>query len=150
MGVIFGDIFGMGGGGRRTQRGADLRYVMELDLEEAVFGLEKEIRIPTLVECDSCGGSGSADGKIATCGTCAGHGRVRVQNGIFSMQQTCPHCGGSGEAIKTPCKRCHGARRVEDTRTLSVRIPAGVDNGDRIRLNGQGEAAPRGGVAGDL
>lgn len=149
FGDIFGDIFG-GGHGQRVQRGADLRYIMELDLGEAVFGIDREIEIPTLVACDECTGTGSEDGNTATCSTCGGQGRVRMQNGIFSVQQTCPHCGGSGQKIEHPCRRCHGQGRVEDSRTLSVNIPAGVDNGDRIRLTGQGEAAPSGGQAGDL
>jgi molecular chaperone DnaJ len=123
---------------------------MELDLEEAVFGVEKKIEIPTQVNCHHCNGSGSADGKTVTCKTCAGHGRVRMQNGIFSIQQACPHCGGSGQAIEKPCKQCDGEGRLEETRQLSVNIPAGVDNGDRIRLTGQGEAGPAGGEAGDL
>ena len=152
MGDIFGDIFSdiFGGGGRRSARGADLRYVMELDLEEAVFGIEKHIEIPTLVNCHHCNGSGSADGKMATCATCRGMGRVRMQNGIFSIQQACPHCGGAGKTIQTPCKPCHGEGRLQEERTLSVRIPAGVDSGDRIRLNGQGEAGPGGSAPGDL
>lgn len=151
FGDIFSDIFGMGGGGRgRVRRGSDLRYLLELDLEEAVFGVEKQIEVPTLVACGSCGGSGSADGKASTCGTCQGHGRVRMQNGIFSIQQTCPHCGGSGKVIANPCRECRGEGRVRDERLLSVKIPAGVDNGDRIRLTGQGEAGPAGTVPGDL
>ncbi len=154
FGDIFSDIFGMGGGGgggrARARRGSDLRYLLELDLEEAVFGVEKTIEVPTLVECTGCKGAGSADGKTATCTTCKGHGRVRMQNGIFSIQQACPHCGGSGQVIKNPCKECNGEGRVRDERTLSVKIPAGVDSGDRIRLNGQGEAGPAGSVPGDL
>ncbi|MBA8885903.1 molecular chaperone DnaJ [Dokdonella fugitiva] len=151
FGDIFSDIFGMGGGGRgRARRGSDLRYLIELDLEEAVFGVDKQIEVPTLVECGSCTGSGSADGKTSTCSTCKGHGRVRMQNGIFSIQQACPHCAGSGKVITNPCKECHGEGRVHDERTLSIKIPAGVDNGDRIRLAGQGEAGPGGTVPGDL
>ncbi len=151
VGDIFGDIFSdIFGGGRRAARGADLRYVMELDLEEAVAGVEKQIEIPTLVNCHHCNGSGSADDKTATCATCRGMGRVRMQNGIFSIQQTCPHCGGAGRVIQNPCKACHGEGRLQDERTLSVRIPAGVDNGDRIRLAGQGEAGPAGSTPGDL
>jgi molecular chaperone DnaJ len=155
VGDIFGDIFsdifgGMGGGRGRAQRGSDLRYLIELDLEEAVFGIEKQIEVPTLVECGSCTGSGSADGKTSTCTTCRGHGRVRMQNGIFSIQQACPHCAGSGKTIANPCKECRGEGRVHDERTLSIKIPAGVDNGDRIRLSGQGEAGPSGTVPGDL
>jgi molecular chaperone DnaJ len=140
----------MGGGRGRQRRGADLRYVIELDLEEAVFGIEKQIEVPTLVECGTCKGAGSADGKTSTCDTCRGHGRVRMQNGIFSIQQACPHCGGSGKVIANPCEECRGEGRVEDDRTLSVKIPAGVDSGDRIRLGGQGEAGPSGAPSGDL
>lgn len=151
VGDIFGDIFSdIFGGGRSRARGADLRYVMELDLEEAVAGIEKKIEIPTLVNCHHCNGSGSADGKAVTCATCRGHGRVRMQNGIFSIQQACPHCGGAGKVIDTPCKACHGEGRLQEERTLSARIPAGVDNGDRIRLAGQGEAGPSGAASGDL
>ncbi|HEY6941843.1 molecular chaperone DnaJ [Dokdonella sp.] len=151
FGDIFSDIFGMGGGGRgRARRGSDLRYLIELDLEEAVFGADKQIEVPTLVECGGCKGSGSADGRTSTCSTCKGHGRVRMQNGIFSIQQACPHCAGSGKVVTNPCKECHGEGRVHDERTLSIKIPAGVDNGDRIRLAGQGEAGPAGTVPGDL
>ena len=155
MGDIFGDIFGnifggAGGGGRGPRRGADIGYVMELSLEEAVRGVEKEIEIPTLDECDTCSGSGSADGKLETCTTCGGRGQVRFQRGIFSMQQGCPHCGGRGQTISNPCGDCHGQGRIEETKTLSVKIPAGVDNGDRIRLTGEGEAGPAGAPPGDL
>ncbi|MEO6688660.1 MAG: molecular chaperone DnaJ [Dokdonella sp.] len=149
FGDIFSDIFG-GRGGGRSQRGSDLRYLIELDLEEAVFGIEKQIEVPTLVECGTCTGTGSADGKTSTCSTCKGHGRVRMQNGIFSIQQACPHCAGSGKVIANPCKECRGEGRVHDERSLSIKIPAGVDNGDRIRLSGQGEAGPSGTVPGDL
>ena len=155
VGDIFGDIFsdifgGMGSRQDRARRGSDLRYLIELDLEEAVFGIEKQIEVPTLIECGSCSGSGSEDGKTATCTTCHGHGRVRMQNGIFSIQQACPHCAGTGKAIANPCRKCSGEGRVHDERTLSVKIPAGVDSGDRIRLTGQGEAGPSGTVPGDL
>lgn len=152
FGDIFSDIFGMGGGrGRgRARAGADLRYVLELDLEEAVFGLDKQIDIPTLAACKSCDGSGSADGKTGTCATCHGHGRVRMQNGIFSIQQACPHCGGAGRVIVNRCKTCRGEGRVQQDKTLSVKIPAGVDSGDRIRLSGEGQAGPAGTPAGDL
>lgn len=146
---IFGDIFG-GGRGRRPSRGADLRYSIDLDLEEAVAGVEREIRIPSLVLCDSCRGSGSRDGKISACPTCHGHGRVRIQQGIFSIQQACPHCGGSGTRIDAPCPDCRGQGRRETERTLKVKIPAGVDTGDRIRLSGEGEAGSHGAPAGDL
>ncbi|MEO7064925.1 MAG: molecular chaperone DnaJ [Dokdonella sp.] len=151
FGDIFSDIFGGRGAGReRARRGSDLRYLIELDLEEAVFGIEKQIEVPTLVECKSCTGSGSTDGKTSTCSTCKGHGRVRMQNGIFSIQQACPHCAGAGKVIANPCRDCEGEGRVHDERTLSVTIPAGVDSGDRIRLTGQGEAGPSGTVPGDL
>jgi molecular chaperone DnaJ len=150
FGDIFSDIFGMGGGRGRARRGSDLRYLIELDLDEAVFGLEKQIEVPTLVECASCTGTGSADGKTTTCTTCNGHGRVRMQNGIFSIQQACPHCAGSGKVVANPCRDCRGEGRVHSERTLSIRIPAGVDTGDRIRLAGQGEAGPSGTVPGDL
>ncbi|MBX3693304.1 molecular chaperone DnaJ [Dokdonella sp.] len=151
FGDIFSDIFGMGGSrGGRPRRGSDLRYLLELDLEEAVFGIEKQIEVPTLVACGKCEGSGSADGKTSTCSTCRGQGRVRMQNGIFSVQQTCPHCAGSGKTVANPCKECRGEGRVHDERTLQVKIPAGVDTGDRIRLTGQGEAGPAGTVPGDL
>lgn len=150
FGDIFSDIFGMGGGRGGPRRGSDLRYLLEIDLEEAVFGIEKQIEVPTLVECGTCTGSGSADGKLATCATCRGHGRVRMQNGIFSIQQACPHCAGSGKVVANPCRDCRGEGRVHSERTLSIRVPAGVDTGDRIRLAGQGEAGPTGTVPGDL
>ncbi|MBO9829080.1 molecular chaperone DnaJ [Xanthomonas sp. A2111] len=155
MGDIFGDIFGnifggAGGGGRAPRRGADIGYVLELDLEEAVAGIERRIEIPTLSECAHCHGSGSEDGKVETCGTCHGRGQVRIQRGIFAMQQTCPHCAGRGQIVQNPCGECHGAGRVEETKVLSVKIPAGVDNGDRIRLSGEGEAGPAGTPPGDL
>jgi len=157
MGDIFGDIFGNifgggggGGGGRAARRGADVGYVMELSLEEAVGGVEKQIEIPTLDECDTCNGSGSSDGKVETCKTCSGHGQVRFQRGIFSMQQACPHCGGRGQSVSNACGDCRGQGRVERTKTLQVKIPSGVDNGDRIRLTGEGEAGPAGSPPGDL
>ena len=153
VGDIFGDIFGniFGGGGRQgPRRGADVGYVMELDLEDAVAGVEKRIDIPSLAPCEPCKGSGSADGKVETCSTCNGHGQVRMQRGMFQMQQACPHCGGTGKTIANPCRSCDGAGRVEEDKTLSVKIPAGVDNGDRIRLAGEGEAGPVGTPPGDL
>ena len=151
VGDIFGDIFSdIFGGGRRAARGSDLRYVLELDLEEAVAGIDKQIRVPTMVNCHHCNGTGSEDGKLSTCATCRGHGRVRMQNGIFSIQQTCPHCGGAGRMVVTPCNHCHGEGRLEDERSLEVKVPAGVDDGDRIRLSGQGEAGPSGTTPGDL
>jgi molecular chaperone DnaJ len=153
VGDIFGDIFGnIFGGGMRggPRRGADIGYVLELDLEDAVVGVEKRIEIPTLANCEPCGGSGSEDGKLETCATCNGHGQVRLQRGIFSMQQACPQCGGRGQTIRKPCPRCHGRGRVEEEKVLSVKIPPGVDNGDRIRLTGEGEAGPPGTQPGDL
>jgi len=155
MGDIFGDIFGnifggAGGGGRAARSGADIGYVLELDLEEAVAGIERRIEIPTLGECEHCHGSGSEDGKVETCTTCQGRGQVRIQRGIFAMQQSCPHCAGRGQIVQNPCVSCHGAGRVEETKVLSVKIPAGVDNGDRIRLSGEGEAGPAGTPPGDL
>lgn len=150
FGDIFGNIFGGAGGARGPRRGADVGYVIELDLEDAVAGVDKQIEIPTMAECKPCKGKGSEDGKVDTCGTCQGRGQVRFQRGIFSMQQPCPHCGGTGKRIANPCKACHGAGRVEEEKVLSVKIPAGVDNGDRIRLSGEGEAGPAGAPAGDL
>ena len=150
FGDIFGNIFGGGAAGRGPRRGADVGYVMELDLEEAVSGVEKRIEIPTLAECEDCDGSGSADRKLETCSTCNGRGQVRFQRGIFSMQQPCPHCHGRGQTIANPCQSCHGNGRIEDEKVLSVKVPAGVDSGDRIRLSGEGEAGPSGAPPGDL
>ena len=150
FGDIFGNIFGGGAGPRGPRRGADIGYVLELSLEEAVGGVTREIGIPTLEECDTCDGSGSADGKLDTCGTCGGRGQVRFQRGIFSMQQGCPHCGGRGQVVSSPCADCHGQGRVERTKRLEVKVPPGVDNGDRIRLAGEGESGPGGAPAGDL
>jgi molecular chaperone DnaJ len=149
---IFGDIFGGGGrGGSRVYRGADLQYNLELTLEEAVFGTEVKIRVPTLVECAACNGSGAEEGTTPeTCGTCGGVGQVRMQQGFFSVQQTCPRCHGTGKVITDPCHACHGQGRVEEHKTLSVKVPAGVDSGDRIRLSGEGEAGVNGGPPGDL
>ncbi len=155
FGDVFGDIFGGGGGGahggQRVYRGADLRYNLELDLEEAVRGTTVNIRVPTFVSCDECDGSGAKKGtKPTTCTTCGGHGQVRMQQGFFSLQQTCPRCHGNGKMISDPCGKCHGQGRVEKNKTLSVKVPPGVDNGDRIRLSGEGEAGQNGGPAGDL
>lgn len=150
FGDIFGNIFGGGGGARGPRRGADIGYVIELDLQDAVAGVDKRIEVPTMVSCGPCKGSGSEDGKIESCATCQGRGQVRFQRGIFSMQQPCPHCGGRGQKLSNPCKSCSGAGRVEEEKVLSVKIPAGVDNGDRIRLSGEGEAGPAGAAAGDL
>ncbi|MGY0651068.1 molecular chaperone DnaJ [Luteimonas sp. A537] len=153
VGDIFGDIFGNifgGGGARGPRRGADIGYVMELDLEDAVAGVERRIDLPTLVECEPCKGSGSEDGKLETCDTCHGNGQVRFQRGIFSMQQPCPSCHGRGKTFKSPCPSCRGNGRVEEEKVLSVKVPAGVDSGDRIRLSGEGEAGPAGTQPGDL
>jgi len=150
FGDIFGNIFGGGGGRQGPRRGADVGYVMELDLEDAVAGVEKRIEIPSMTPCAPCKATGSADGKVDTCSTCNGHGQVRMQRGMFQMQHACPHCGGTGKTIANPCKSCDGAGRVEEDKTLSVKIPAGVDNGDRIRLAGEGEAGPAGTPPGDL
>ena len=156
VGDIFGDIFGnifgggMGGGPRAPRRGADIGYMMELDLEEAVAGLEKRIDIPTLVACEPCQGSGSQDGKLETCAACGGRGQIRMQRGIFQMQQVCAQCDGAGRSIVNPCETCHGQGRLQQAKALSVKVPAGVDNGDRIRLAGEGEAGPPGTQPGDL
>ncbi|TEW53614.1 molecular chaperone DnaJ [Psychromonas sp. RZ22] len=150
---IFGDIFGGGrrGGGQRAQQGSDLRYNMELTLEEAVKGISKEIEIPTLVHCEQCNGSGAKKGTDAkTCGTCHGQGQVQMRQGFFAVNQTCPTCRGKGKIITDPCNKCHGDGRYERSKTLSVKIPAGVDTGDRIRLSGEGEAGEHGAPAGDL
>ena len=154
FGDVFGDIFGAGrggAGGQRVYRGSDLRYNLELSLEDAVAGTSVKIRVPTQVSCDECGGSGARKGSSpTTCSTCGGHGQVRMQQGFFSLQQTCPRCHGKGTIISDPCQKCHGQGRVEERRTLSVKVPAGVDTGDRIRLAGEGEAGESGGPPGDL
>ena len=155
---IFGDVFsdffgGQRGGGQRggAQRGSDLRYTLDLDLEDAVRGTTVTIRVPTLVNCKPCDGTGAKKGSSpVTCTTCGGVGQVRMQQGFFSVQQTCPRCHGTGKMITDPCGSCHGQGRVEEHKTLSVKVPAGVDNGDRIRLTGEGEAGAMGGPAGDL
>lgn len=146
---VFGDMFSNMRGG--SSRGSDLRYTLDLTLEEAVFGTTATLRIPTLVNCDTCEGSGAAPGsKPSTCSTCRGVGQVRMQQGFFSIQQTCPTCRGRGQVISNPCRSCGGAGRVEDQRTLSVKVPPGVDTGDRIRLSGEGEAGQQGAPSGDL
>ena len=155
FGDVFGDIFGGGGGGRQRQRGpargADLRYNMELPLEEAVKGVSKDIQVPSLQSCDSCHGTGAKKGTSAnTCGTCHGQGQVQMRQGFFAVQQACPTCRGKGKIIKDPCRTCYGEGRYEKTKTLAVKIPAGVDTGDRIRLGGEGEAGETGGGKGDL
>lgn len=153
FGDVFGDIFGTGrgGGATRVRRGADLRYDLELSLEDAVNGKTVQVRIPATVLCATCDGSGVRPGSQATtCSTCAGAGQVRMQQGFFSIQQTCPRCRGSGTIISDPCPACHGQGRVRQHKTLSVKVPAGVDSGDRIRLGGEGEAGEQGGPPGDL
>jgi len=150
---IFGDIFGGGGGGGRSRvrKGADLQYNLELSLEDAVAGTTVKIRVPTLKHCTTCSGSGAKAGTTPeSCSTCGGHGQVRMQQGFFSVQQTCPNCRGKGTTISDPCNSCHGAGRVKEHKSLSVEVPAGVDNGDRIRLSGEGEAGDAGASPGDL
>ncbi|NMG33105.1 molecular chaperone DnaJ [Azoarcus sp. TTM-91] len=152
---IFGDIFGGGGGGGRGRsnvyRGADLRYNLEITLEEAARGAEKTIRIPTVEECETCHGSGAKPGTQAkSCPTCGGAGQVRIQQGFFSIQQTCPKCHGSGRIIPDPCRDCNGAGRVKKQKTLEVKIPAGIDEGMRLRHAGHGEPGVNGGPPGDL
>ncbi len=151
FGDVFNDIFGGGGGGAQSFRGADLRYRLDLTLEEAVSGTTAKIRIPVHVECTTCDGSGAKKGtEPVTCTTCGGHGQVRIQQGFFTVQQACPHCRGTGKMIQDPCGDCHGEGVVQEHKTLSVKVPAGVDTGDRIRLSGEGEAGSRGAPAGDL
>lgn len=153
FGDVFGDIFSgaRGGGGSRARRGSDLRYNLELSLEEAVHGTTVTITVPSLAPCEVCGGSGAKKGTSPmTCPTCHGHGQVRMQQGFFSLQQTCPRCHGIGQVIPNPCSACRGSGRTEKQKNLSVKVPAGVDNGDRIRLTGEGEAGELGGPPGDL
>ena len=156
LGDIFGDIFGGGrgrggGGGPQVYRGADLRYNLEITLEQAANGYETTIRVPSWDKCDTCHGSGAKPGtQPVTCTTCAGHGQVRMQQGFFSIQQTCPKCHGNGKIIPEPCAACGGAGRIKRNKTLEVKIPAGIDNGMRIRSTGNGEPGTNGGPAGDL
>ncbi|WP_373050036.1 molecular chaperone DnaJ [Thalassovita aquimarina] len=150
---LFGDMMGgRGGGGRsRAARGADLRYNLRVTLEEAYSGLQKTIKVPTSVTCDACDGSGAEGGaEPQTCPTCSGMGKVRAQQGFFTVERTCPTCSGMGQIIQNPCKSCGGQGRVHKDRSLSVNIPAGVETGTRIRLAGEGEAGMRGGPSGDL
>jgi len=154
FGDAFGDAFG-GGGGRRQQggprRGSDLRYDLEITLEQAYQGSEVEISVPTTLTCEVCEGSGAKAGtKPSICSTCGGAGRVRQANGFFQVERTCPRCSGTGEMITDPCTNCHGHGQVRKNRTLNLKIPAGVDDGSRIRLTGEGEAGQRGGPRGDL
>jgi molecular chaperone DnaJ len=152
FGDVFGDIFGGGGRGRGgPARGSDLRYDLQLDLEDAVRGKTVQIDVPTMSSCDTCDGSGARKGSSpVTCSTCNGAGQVRMSQGFFSVQQACPQCRGRGQMISDPCGDCHGQGVKEERKTLSVKIPAGVDTGDRIRLGGKGEAGPQGGPPGDL
>jgi molecular chaperone DnaJ len=154
FGDIFGDIFGgsaRGRGGPQVYRGADLRYSMEISLEEAANGHDTQIRVPSWSNCEPCHGSGAEPGsKVETCTTCNGVGQVRVAQGFFSMQQTCPRCSGSGSYIPKPCKKCHGAGKTKSQKTLEVKIPAGIDDGMRIRSSGNGEPGVNGGPSGDL
>ena len=156
FGDIFGDIFGGGRGGRssggpQVYRGADLRYNLEITLEQAANGFDTTIRVPSWDKCDTCHGSGAKPGtQPVTCTTCAGHGQVRMQQGFFSIQQTCPKCHGSGKMIPEPCPSCSGAGRIKRNKTLEVKIPAGIDNGMRIRSTGNGEPGTNGGPSGDL
>jgi molecular chaperone DnaJ len=151
---LFGDFMGNqrgGGGGRRAARGADLRFNLGITLEDAYKGMQNSINVPTSVACDACSGSGAEGGaEPTTCPTCSGMGKVRAQQGFFTVERTCPTCSGMGQIIKNPCKVCRGAGRVDKDRALSVNIPAGVETGTRIRLAGEGEAGMRGGPAGDL
>ncbi|MFT6022571.1 MAG: molecular chaperone DnaJ [Ascidiaceihabitans sp.] len=148
---LFGDFAGGQRGGGRAARGSDLRYNLRVSLEDAFSGLQKQINVPTSVACDPCKGSGAEGGaEPSTCPTCSGMGKVRAQQGFFTVERTCPTCSGLGQIINNPCKSCGGAGRVEKERALSVNIPAGVETGTRIRLAGEGEAGMRGGPAGDL
>jgi molecular chaperone DnaJ len=155
FGDIFGDIFGGGGGrgrgGPQVYRGADLRYNLEISLEQAANGFDTTIRVPSWDNCETCHGSGAKPGTSpTTCPTCAGHGQVRMQQGFFSIQQTCPKCHGSGKVIPDPCPTCSGAGRIKRNKTLEVKIPAGIDDGMRIRSSGNGEPGMNGGPPGDL
>ncbi|MAZ44409.1 MAG: molecular chaperone DnaJ [Legionellales bacterium] len=156
FGDIFSEIFGGAASGRGRRpggpaRGSDLRYQITLSLEEAIKGTTAMIKVPTMVGCDACQGSGAKPGTSpVSCDTCHGQGQVRMQQGFFSIQQTCPACHGQGKTIKDPCTNCHGQGRVQQDKNLNVKIPAGVEDGDRIRLNGEGEAGSMGGPAGDL
>lgn len=150
--TIFGQGFGGGGGGRQpTRRGADLRYDLEITLEEAFHGKKETITVEVSAPCEPCGGSGAEPGtSVETCPTCAGHGKVRAQQGFFVVERTCPSCHGAGQRIKAPCRTCRGEGRVDRPKSLKVDIPPGVDEGTRIRLTGEGEAGARGAPAGDL
>ena len=156
FGDIFGDIFGQtrrqqGAGGKQVFRGNDLSYAMDITLEEAAMGKESQIRIPSYEECTTCSGTGAKPGtSVKTCGTCQGQGVVQMRQGFFSVQQTCPHCRGSGKTITDPCTPCHGQGKVKKQKTLEIKIPAGIDDGMRIRSSGNGEPGTNGGPPGDL
>jgi molecular chaperone DnaJ len=156
FGDIFGDIFGQtrrqqGAGGKQVFRGNDLSYAMDVTLEEAAMGKESQIRIPSYEECTTCSGTGAKPGtSVKTCGTCQGQGVVQMRQGFFSVQQTCPHCRGSGKTITDPCTPCHGQGKVKKQKTLEIKIPAGIDDGMRIRSSGNGEPGTNGGPPGDL
>src|SRR5579872_7381727 len=153
FGDVFGDIFGAARRGGRSQvfRGADLRYELELSLDQAVFGTTSEIEVTKLAECETCHGSGAAKGSTpSTCESCGGAGQVRISQGFFQLQQTCPRCRGTGTIVRNPCDTCLGQGRIRRTRKLSVKVPAGVDTGDRVRLSGEGEGGRNGGPPGDL
>jgi molecular chaperone DnaJ len=148
---MFGEFMGNRRGGRAAAQGADLRYNLEISLEEAFAGKQSQIRVTTAVSCDSCQGSGAEAGsKPVACPTCRGHGKVRSQQGFFTVERTCPSCNGQGAVVENPCKTCRGQGRVRKERTLNVNIPAGIEEGTRIRLAGEGEAGPRGTPPGDL
>ena len=154
FGDIFGDIFGgarRGGGGRQVYRGADLYYAMEITLEEAATGKETQIRIPSWDDCETCKGTGAKPGtSVKTCSTCHGQGVVQMRQGFFSVQQTCPHCHGTGKIIPEPCTTCSGQGKIKKQKTLEIKIPAGIDDGQRIRSSGNGEPGQNGGPSGDL
>ncbi len=153
FGDVFGDIFGGARRSGRSQvfRGADLRYELELELDQAVFGHAVEIEVARLAECETCHGSGAAKGsQPVTCDSCGGAGQVRISQGFFQLQQTCPRCRGAGTIVRNPCDSCLGQGRVRRARKLAVKVPAGVDSGDRVRLSGEGEAGRNGGPPGDL
>ena len=154
FGDIFGDIFGgarRGGGGRQVYRGADLSYAMEITLEEAATGKETQIRIPSWDDCETCKGTGAKPGtSVKTCSTCHGQGVVQMRQGFFSVQQTCPHCHGTGKIIPEPCTACSGQGKIKKQKTLEIKIPAGIDDGQRIRSSGNGEPGQNGGPSGDL
>ncbi|QJC36041.1 molecular chaperone DnaJ [Enterobacteriaceae endosymbiont of Donacia cincticornis] len=149
FGDVFGDIFGNSRTNKKTKKGADLKYLMEISLEEAITGITKKIKIPILKSCNYCNGTGAQQGSLQKCYTCNGHGQIHMSQGFFTVQQTCPRCHGQGNFIKNPCFYCKGKGKLESYKTLSVKIPSGIDTGDRIRLNGEGEISQNG-ISGDL